>query len=148
MLHLKAKQNIGFMNRAQERYFLEKGKFSGSLNQLGLGFQPQSAQFVYSVRATADAAFQYGTTRSDCRLCKASFYNWLPPAQGKCFSDFCAKPIHCKSQSYAGVTYVKQVANKIATQSVLCEAKEPRTVQLNPIYRNGIVDCGANAKKL
>jgi hypothetical protein len=60
------------MNRSQQAYYLENGKFSDSLRKLELGFQPTSEQFVYSVRATTDAAFQYGTTRPDCRLCRVS----------------------------------------------------------------------------
>nr|WP_277881664.1 type IV pilin-like G/H family protein [Phormidium sp. FACHB-592] len=148
VLHLKAKQSVGSMNRAQQAYYLENGKFSDSLNQLGLGFQPISEQFVYSVRATTDAAFQYGTTRPDCRLCKVSLYDWLPFLQASCHSGPCLSSTPCTSRSYAGVAYTQRVTDEVTTQSVLCQAKEPGTVQLNPTYRNGIVDCGSDAKKV
>ncbi|MBD2034432.1 type IV pilin-like G/H family protein [Leptolyngbya sp. FACHB-321] len=147
----ETKTNVGSMNRAQEAHYLEKGKFSDSLGPLGLGLQPISKYAVYSVRSTTDAAFQYGTTRPDCRLCKVSLYDWLPSfLQTRCHSGPCLSSIPCTSRSYAyaGVAHTQRVADKVTFQSVLCEAKERGTVQLNPTYRNGIVDCGSNAKPI
>ncbi|PSB28185.1 hypothetical protein C7B82_14370 [Stenomitos frigidus ULC18] len=148
VIHLTAKQRVGSMNRAQQAYYLENGKFSDSLQKLGLGLQPTSEQFVYSVRATTDAAFQYGTTRPDCRLCTGSLYDWLPFLQASCHSGPCLRSVHCKSQSYAGVVYTQRIADEITTKTVLCEAKASGTVQLNLTYRNGIADCGDDAKNL
>jgi hypothetical protein len=147
----ETKSHVGSMNRAQEAYYLEKGKFSGSLGGLQLGLQPISKYAVYSLRATTDAAFHYGTTRSDCRLCGVSLYDWLPSfLQTRCHSGPCLSSIPCtsRSYSYAGVAYTQRVADEVTTQSVLCKAKERGTVQLNPTYRNGVVDCGSNAEKM
>ncbi|MBD2034431.1 type IV pilin-like G/H family protein [Leptolyngbya sp. FACHB-321] len=146
----QTKQNVSSMNRAQEAYYLEKGKFSDSLGPLGLlGLQPISKQVDYSIRVTTDAAFQYGTTRPDCRTCKVSLYDWLPSfLQTRCHSGPCLSSTPCTSRSYAGVAYTQRVADEVTTQSVLCEAKERGTVQLNPTYRNGVVNCGSDAKKL
>ncbi len=148
VIHATARQRVGLMNRSQQAYYFEHGKFSDSLQKLGLGFQPTSEQFVYSIRTTTDAAFQYGTTRPDCRLCEVSLYDWLPFWQASWHSGPCLSSIHCKSQSYAGVVYTQRLADEITTKSVLCEAKAPGTVQLNPTYRNGIVNCGPDAKEL
>ena len=142
------KQSVGSMNQAQEAYYLERGKFSDSLGELGLGLQFIRKQVVYSVRARTDAAFQYGTIRPDCRLCKVSLYDWLPFLQARCDSGPCLSSIPCTSRSYAGVAYTQRVADEVTFQSVLCEAKERGSVQLNPTYRNGIVDCGSDAKKV
>ncbi|HEY9885587.1 MAG TPA: type IV pilin-like G/H family protein [Thermosynechococcaceae cyanobacterium] len=149
----ETKSHVGSMNRAQEAYYLEKGKFSGSLGGLQLGLQPISKYAVYSLRATTDAAFHYGTTRSDCRICGVSLYDWLPSfLQTRCHSGPCLSSIPCTSgstsRSYAGVAYTQRVADEVTTQSVLCKAKERGTVQLNPTYRNGVVDCGSNAEKM
>jgi hypothetical protein len=145
----QTKQNVSSMNRAQAAYYLEKGKFSDSLGELGLGLQVIRKQVVYSVRVRTDAAFQYGTIRPDCRTCKVSLYDWLPSfLQTRCHSGPCLSSSPCTYRSYAGVAYTQRVADEVTFQSVLCEAKERGSVQLNPTYRNGIVDCGADAKKL
>jgi len=147
LLVFHPRQTVGLISRTQGVYYLDKGKFSNSLEQLdlGLGSPRQNAQFVYSIRATPDAAFQYATTRTDCHFCRVSLTDWFPPLQASCFSDFCSKPIHCESRSIAGVTYVTRDAGEVTIKHVLCQGNKPGTIQLNPTYHHGIVDCGSDA---
>ncbi|XGW00892.1 MAG: type IV pilin-like G/H family protein (plasmid) [Leptolyngbya sp. BL-A-14] len=140
------KQTVGAMTRAQQTYYVEHGQFSASLQPLGLGVPPTNDQFVYTTRATPKAAFQYGTTRPDCRLCEASLYDWIPFLTASCHSGPCFRANHCQAVSYAGVVFVTRAAGAVTTKTVLCEGKAPGTVPLNPTYRNGVVDCGEGAK--
>lgn len=140
------RQTVGLMSRVQAAYYVEHGKFSDSLEPLGLGLQPTNEQFVYTVRVTPDAAFQYGTARPDCRLCEASLYDWVPFLPADCHSGPCFRFSHCQAQSYAGVVYATLEAGQVTTKRVFCEGKEPGTVPLNPTYRQGVVACGEGAK--
>lgn len=148
LLRYSPKVIVNYMSRSQERAFAENGKFSDSLDLVMLDLPRQSAQFVYTVRAKPDAAFQYATTRADCHFCRVSLTDWFPPFQTGCFSDFCSNPIPCQAQSYAVVVFVTREADKVTLTNVFCQGKEPGTVPLNPTYRDGMVDCGEDAKKL
>jgi len=47
----EAKQNVGSMNRAQQAYYLENSTFGTTVENLGLGIQTQTVNYIYSVAA-------------------------------------------------------------------------------------------------
>lgn len=45
----EAKQNVSAMVRAQQAYYLEKGRFSKSLEDLGVGIKPETVNYRYQI---------------------------------------------------------------------------------------------------
>jgi type IV pilus assembly protein PilA len=48
----EAKQNVGSMNRAQQAYYLENSTFGTTVENLGLGIQTQTVNYIYKTIAT------------------------------------------------------------------------------------------------
>ena len=47
---VEAKQTIGAMNRASQAYYSERSYFTDDISNLGLGINPQSANYSYSLQ--------------------------------------------------------------------------------------------------
>ncbi|WP_334772889.1 type IV pilin-like G/H family protein [Nostoc sp.] len=45
----EAKQYVGTMNRGQQAYYLQEGKFTTDLDTLGVGIKSQTTNYVYSI---------------------------------------------------------------------------------------------------
>lgn len=50
----EAKQYVGSMNRAQQAYYLERGRFSRTIPELGLGIRTETENYLYRVFTYAD----------------------------------------------------------------------------------------------
>jgi len=103
----EAKQYVSSMNRAQQAYYLENSRFSASVEALGLGITTQTTNYSYSIRRTANAAYQYGVSR------KGRF------------------------KSCVGGVFREMIPNTktITTFAILCEAKAPGRIKpADPIY--------------
>lgn len=117
----EARQNVGAMNRAQQAYFLEKNNFSNSLSSLGVGIKPQTENYQYLPRATANQAFNYGISRKGTP----------------------------NSKSYVGAVFAVKQKDEIITLAILCEATSPGIFKpADPIYENGAIACGNNTKDI
>ncbi|MEK0179038.1 MAG: general secretion pathway protein GspH [Oscillatoriales cyanobacterium] len=118
----EAKIYVGLMNKGQQAYFAENSVFGTSIEALGLGLKTETANYKYSVRITKKAAFSYGVSKRK------------------------------ESKGYAGGVFVvsaKEVDPNgakheiLTTQSIICEADKPGTIQpAEPTYKNGEVVCG------
>jgi type IV pilus assembly protein PilA len=115
------KQYVSSMNREQKAYFAQKNTLANSVEALGTGIQTETPNYKYSVRATKQAAFNYGVSK------------------------------HPKSTSYVGGVFVvpaKEVKpnaakHELKTIAILCKADSPGIVQLTePTYQNGQTACG------
>ncbi|MEG3860140.1 type IV pilin-like G/H family protein [Microcoleus sp. herbarium12] len=116
--HSEAKQYAGSMNRAQQAKYAEKGSFSNSVNDLGLGIKTQTTNYNYSTVATKNAAFSYGVSRSN------------------------------NLRSYVGAVFLVTVSpyNEKTTVPILCEATSFGKIQLpNPIVQNDVPVCAAGS---
>ncbi len=123
----EAENKIGAMNRAQQAYQLEKMTFSSSVADLGIGINTQTKNYVYSTRADAWAAFNYGVSQRD------------------------------KLKSYVGGVFLVPAPqvnpnaseNETMTIAILCEADFPGTIQpADPTYQNGRLTCGSGTTEL
>lgn len=115
------KQYLSSMNRGQTAYFAQKNTLANSVEALGTGIQNETPDYKYSVRATKQAAFNYGVSK------------------------------HLKNTSYVGGVFVvpaKEVEpnvtkDELKTTSILCEADSPGTIEpAEPTYQNGQLICG------
>ena len=115
------KQYVSSMNREQKAYFAQKDTLANSVEAVEIGIQTETSNYKYSVRATKQAAFNYGLSK------------------------------HPKSTSYVGGVFVvpaKEVEpnvtkDELKTIAILCQADSPGTMKpAEPIYQNGELICG------
>jgi type IV pilus assembly protein PilA len=119
--HSEAKQYAGSMNRAQQAYFADKGAFSNSVNDLGLGIKTQTTNYNYSIGATKNAAFSYAVSRSN------------------------------NIRSYVGAVFLVTVSpyNDKTTVPILCEATSfGKTQPPNPVIENDVPVCAAGSSEV
>jgi serine/threonine protein kinase len=125
----EAKNNIGAMNRAQQAYFLEQGKFSDSLADLGIGIKTQTENYDYSIRVTPSAVFNYAIPRK--------------------------KDI----KGYVGAVFPipgNEATGEILTGAIACETQSPdwlsnwSNIQRpgEPIVRGNDIKCPSNTREL
>jgi type II secretory pathway pseudopilin PulG len=123
-IQAEAKQNIGVLNRAQQAYYLEFQTFTNSLTDLGVGINPQSVNYNYSIRATKTSTIHYAIARNKTK------------------------------KSYVGAVFLvpatkidRKVDNKeIRTVAFACEALRPgHTIPTAPTLEKG---CGSDTKDL
>ncbi len=121
------KQYLSSMNREQKAYFSQKNSLANSVEALGTGIQTETPNYNYSVRATKQAAFNYGVSK------------------------------HPKSTSYVGGVFVvpaKEVEPNAAQHelkaiAILCKADSLGSIQLaKPNYQNGKTACGKGTTEL
>jgi type IV pilus assembly protein PilA len=115
------KQYLSSINREQKAYFAQKNTLANSVEALETGLKTETINYKYSVRATKQAAFNYGVSK------------------------------HPKSTSYVGGVFVvpaKEVEQNAAkdelkTIAILCKADSPGSIQpAEPTYQNGKTACG------
>jgi type IV pilus assembly protein PilA len=115
------KQYLSSINREQKAYFAQKNTWANSVEALEIGIQTETPNYKYSVRATKQAAFNYGVSK------------------------------HPKNISYVGGVFVvpaKEVEpnaakDELKTIAILCKANSPGSIQpAEPTYQNGKTACG------
>ncbi|OLP19789.1 hypothetical protein BST81_03900 [Leptolyngbya sp. 'hensonii'] len=122
----EVKQNVGSMNRGQQAFYLEHGRFSKSVKALGLGIQTQTYNYQYLTQGTKTAAFSYGIARND------------------------------QVKSYVGATFLLPEtgqSNKTKSEpwmvTVLCEANRFGVYQpANPTLQKGTPTCPEGTKTI
>ncbi|MBD2692024.1 type IV pilin-like G/H family protein [Anabaena catenula] len=133
----EAKQYTGSMNRGQQTYFLENGRFSKTISKLDLGIPEQTTKYNYSTIATSKAAFNYGIARRKYDSRDNSGFN------------FHSKPLI----TFVGAAFVVPVKEnnkiKLTTIAVLCESKFfTATRPANPILKNGVPVCPEGTREI
>ncbi|MBD2692023.1 type IV pilin-like G/H family protein [Anabaena catenula] len=136
----------GSLNRSQQAYFLENGRFSKTISKLDLGSLEQtmnnSINYNYSTIATSKAAFNYGIARHE--YAQHHHNSWFNS--------------HYTSSStllitVVGAVFVVPVKEnnkiKLTTIAVLCESKFfTATRPANPILKNGVPVCPEGTREI
>jgi type IV pilus assembly protein PilA len=117
---VEARNNIGAMNRAQQAYHLEDGKFADSIDGLGVGIR-NSSNYEYSIEKTPLATFQYGTPLHEDLKSYVGIVVASPSPEN---------------------------SDEISAQAILCEQNEPGVKPSEPIVEDGVIQCGENMKFL
>ncbi|MBD2692021.1 type IV pilin-like G/H family protein [Anabaena catenula] len=147
------KQYTGSLNRSQQAYFLENGRFSKTISKLGLGISEQdinnrinynSINYKYSTIATSKAAFNYGIARH--KYPKYRHNIWLN-------FHITTTSTSITVPTFVGAVFVVPVKenNKIelTTIAVLCESKEFTAIRpANPILKNGVPVCPEGTREI
>ncbi|MBD1908348.1 MULTISPECIES: type IV pilin-like G/H family protein [Cyanophyceae] len=123
----------GGMNTEQTLEYLENGAFKD--------FKYESKNYEYSTRATKTAVFHYALAQK----------NTLEPF--KKYFVSASEPL----KSYVGAVFLvsssrlekKKLKKKIETLGIVCETSFPTSnIPANPTYKNGVITCGKNTKKV
>src|SRR4028118_891614 len=111
---------VSSMNRAQQAYYAEKGDFTNSVPNLGLGIRSETANYKYSISRENKAVFHYGVSK-----------------QGKL-------------KSFVGGVFLIGVGTtEITTVRILCQTTAASTAKpANPTNKNGTLSCGANTTQV
>lgn len=98
---VEAKQIVGTMNRAQQAYYLEYGKFATTINELQIGIKPEAENYRYRI---------------------------VPQGQGNqtVISTATAKKPNLKS--YTGIVFIRKVKGDSLTYAATCETTKPATI--------------------
>jgi type IV pilus assembly protein PilA len=116
---VEAKMYLGSLNRSQQAFYTQHGKFAGTLEELGLQNQPTS-YYQYQVKLPGD-----GTPRA------------IHYANSK----------YSVLRSYSGTVALVQQGNVM--QAILCEAEKPSAdVAPDPTYSDASVTCADGTKPL
>jgi type IV pilus assembly protein PilA len=120
----EAKQNIGVLNRAQQAYYLEFQTFTNSLTDLGVGINPQSVNYDYSIHATKTSTIHYAIARNKTKRSYVGAVFLVPATQVNPKAD----------------------KKEIRTVTFACEALRPgHTIPTAPTLEKG---CGSDTRDL
>jgi type IV pilus assembly protein PilA len=124
---VEGKNNIGQVNRAQQAYFLEQGKFSDSFADLGIGKRTQTENYDYSMRVTPSAVFNYAIPRKK------------------------------RMKGYVGAVFLipgDEATGESSTKAIACETKSSWLSNWDvsrpgdPIVRGKVIECPPNTRDL
>ncbi|HBE21577.1 MAG TPA: hypothetical protein DDW51_29280 [Cyanobacteria bacterium UBA11367] len=121
----EAKHYVSAMNKSQQAYHLEYGKFVTHDNKkgwdkLGLGIKTETNKYIYSFHGREKAVFNYAISKDD------------------------------NLKSYVGgVFVVSDIKGEVNTHAIVCESNSPLTIHPNdPTYQNGVVTCGFGTRNI
>lgn len=97
----EAKQYVSSMNKGQQSFFTEYGKFTAGVDDLGVGIQTQTSNYTYTCEGTNSYAICYGNTVNTSVLF-----------------------------SYAGLVYLTGAGSSRTSRSVLCETNDAGTADM------------------
>ncbi|MBH8566586.1 type IV pilin-like G/H family protein [Nostoc sp. CENA67] len=111
---------IGTINRAQQAYYLEYGKFSPTLGQLQIGIKPETENYRFRILN------QGNQNQSKMTVSTAT----------------AKKP---ELKSYTGVVFTQKVQGELLTQAAICETDKPSTIPpvtpKIPVKESQAVEC-------
>lgn len=120
---LAARQYVSWMNRTQQAYYAERADFTDSLDNLGLGIKPETANYKYSSSTENQAVFNYGVSEN------ANFKSFVG---GVFLIENTTHKILCQANA-ASTTKPANPTNKNGT--LACGANTIEVSQLSPTVK-------------
>ncbi|MFM9264876.1 type IV pilin-like G/H family protein [Tychonema sp. BBK16] len=135
---IESKQSVGSMNKIQQAYYAENGKFTNSVSNLGYGIRSETANYKYSISTENKAVFNYGVSKQ----------GKLKSFVGGVFliGDATTK-ITVRIRSLVEGVFLMDTTPAITTATILCQTTTngaSTTKPANPVNQNGTLVCGAN----
>ncbi len=115
---VEARNNIGAINRAQQAYFLEAGRF-GAYTEIGLGIQTQTTNYKYELNPTTLTTANTGVAALASTLTKG-----LKPYTGLVWSQ------------------VDTTTSQATTRALLCEEPKAKDTPGGPTVAAPAQSCG------
>jgi hypothetical protein len=122
-----AKQIIGTMNRAQQAYYLEYGKFATTINELQIGIKPETENYRYRI---------------------------VPQGKGNQSIINTATAKKPDLKSYTGIVFIRKVKGQDydLTYAAICETVKPATIPPSnpriPTQESQAVQCPVGSRLL
>ncbi|MBE9115048.1 type IV pilin-like G/H family protein [Lusitaniella coriacea LEGE 07157] len=129
----EAKNNIGSLNRAQQVYSLDSGKFTANLGELETGIPQETKNYRYSIQTEGNSVFHYAISKAP----KASGWDKLMGVRD--------------ISNFVGAVFLvpDEATKEMLTVTVECQAKKSSVVQYPKLtLQNGVPTCPKNFTKL
>jgi len=110
----EGKQYTSSINKAQQAYYTENGKFTESWGELGVGIRTETANYKYVIRVTERAAFSFAIPKNPAVKAYIGGVGLVSPLEG---GDFTSQAVVCEAET-AG-QYILQ-APRILANEVVC----------------------------
>ncbi len=139
----EARQMVGAIGRGQQAYYFEQKKFTSSLPVLGLGIQPESKNYRYTVQTIGNAGFGYAEAKSEYTLRTNTFgpFEWV--SQGSPIRSYVVGVFPHQPKANAAN---KSDLDTRETVRILCEVEKIGPGPINPpTYQNGKLACGSGS---
>jgi len=117
---VEARNNVGAMNRAQQAYFLEKGRF-GAYSEIGVGIQTQTTNYEYTFAPDAPT-----TNNTGLAVIATTRTQGLKPYTGLVWSE------------------VDATTSQATTRALLCEEQKALATPGGPSVTAAAKTCGGN----
>jgi prepilin-type N-terminal cleavage/methylation domain-containing protein len=114
---VEARNNVGAINRAQQAYFLEAGRF-GAYTEIGVGIQTQTTNYKYTFDQTAPT-----TANSSVATRASTITKGLKPYTGLVWSQ------------------IDPTTSESTTRALLCEEIKASDVAKDPTIMAGATSC-------
>ncbi len=122
----EAKTYVGALNRSQQAFFLEKNKFSSSIQDLGLDIQSETANFMYKTQAYGSGIKTYAISTA------------TPKVDGL--------------KGYVGGAFAVTSggSQEATTLTIICEGNAPSTAALSPpkLQEGGTPQCASGSTEI
>ncbi|RMH70623.1 MAG: prepilin-type N-terminal cleavage/methylation domain-containing protein [Cyanobacteria bacterium J007] len=116
---VEARNNVGAMNRAQQAFFLEKGRF-GAYEELGVGIQTETTNYQYRFNPEAPAE------NDNVAIIAKTLTKGLKPYVGLVWSE------------------IDATTSESTTRALLCEEKLPQDAGSDPSVSAPAEECGGD----
>jgi putative PEP-CTERM system integral membrane protein len=111
----EGKQYISSINKAQQAYYTENGKFTDSWEELGVGIRTETAIYKYVIRVTERAAFSFAIPKNPAVKAYIGGVGLVSPLQG---GDFTSQVVVCEATFGQNILQ----APRILANEVVCGA--------------------------
>ena len=116
----EARQYVSAINKAEQAYYTENGRFSSNWSQLGVGIRTETANYTYRISNLSARSVRVTAAAKDNRL-----------------------------KSYTGAVVIVGAGNDLTSQSVICESNTAtRTPPAMPRLVRNNIQCAASSTKL
>lgn len=116
----EAKNYISAFNKAQQAYYIENGRFTANLGQLGVEINPETNNYSYKIAVVNPRSSRTNASAKDNRI-----------------------------RSYVGAVFVIGSGNNTTTITAICETNNPsKTPPAMPRIVGNNIQCAAGSRKL
>ncbi|MGA9380681.1 MAG: type IV pilin-like G/H family protein, partial [Phormidium sp.] len=109
----EGKQYTSSINKTQQAYYTENGKFTESWEELGVGIRTETAMYKYVIRVTERAAFSFAIPKNPAVKAYIGGVVLVSPLEG---GDFTPQAVVCEAET-AG-QYILQTPKILANEFI------------------------------
>jgi hypothetical protein len=132
--HNEPLQYTGLMNRAQQAFYLENGKFTNSREKLGLGIPIQTLHYNYIIYVEDNFVINQAHVPNIKPAIVSPLKNWF--GEHRQIEDRLAY------RDYIGMVAVVNIEDEVTTLAITCAATQAGITPSYPVLQDGYPRCG------